>query len=116
MTVKNFGMMVIGMMMIGTTTVFGKTNTTVNNDRHGKGRTEVVVITNHDRGHMGDRHMRGREMDRFMMKHMMEGRHIFGRHGECKVCHMDKHEIMKFEREMRHNAHRPMVKTSHFGR
>jgi len=113
--------MVIGMMILGTTTVFGKTNTTVHNDRHFNNRTEVIVVNNHDKG-MGRmveyRHM-NREMDRFMINHILDGRHIFGRHGECKVCHMDRHEIHKVERELRHhNTPRPMPlhKISHFGR
>ena len=116
MTAKNFGMMVIGMMILGTTTVFGKTNTTVHNDRHNNIRTEVVVINNHGRGM--DRMAAHRHMDRLMIKHILDRRHMFNRYGECNVCHMDRHEIRKAERDLRHNhvAPRPMIKTSHFGR
>lgn len=116
MTAKNFGMMVIGMMILGTTTVFGKTNTTVHNDRHNNVRTEVVVINNHNNGRMVAHHHMDHHMDRFMVKHILDGRHMFNRYGECNVCHMNRHEIRKAEHELRHNhvAPRPMMKTSHF--
>lgn len=109
--------MVIGMMLIGTTTVFGKTNTMVHNNRHSNTRTEVVVINTHDRCMdkiAGHRHSVC-EMDRHMVNHILNGRHIFNRFGECKVCHLDKYEIVKVERELRH-SHRPVVKTNRFVR
>jgi len=120
---KNFfGIVMVG-MILGTTTVFGKTNVNVHNDRFNNNRTEVVVINRHDKGmdRMVERRMMNRNMDRFMINHILEGRHIFGHHGECKVCHMDRHEIHKVERELRHHNNprpvpMPVHKTSHFGR
>lgn len=101
-------MMVIGMMLIGTTTVFGKTTTTVNNNRHGDKHAEVIIVNTHDK-HFdktpGRRHINVREMDRRMVNHMLDGRHIMDRHGDCKVCHMNRHEIIRVERELRSMNH-----------
>lgn len=122
MTTKNFGMMVIGMMLIGTTTVFGKTNTTVKNDRHFDVHTECNLRHIHNGSCNGtpavDSHKIFPGMSMEMRKHIMSGHHVYGRHNECKICHLSKNDIKKIEREMHnnHNAPRPVVKTSHFGR
>lgn len=117
MTTKNFGMMVIGMMLIGTTTVFGKTNTTVHNNRHGNTRTEVVVVNTHN-GCMDKMHNHRemvRHMDRNTVDHILNGRHVFNRFGECKVCHLNRHEIINVERELR-SVNRPVVTPNRFAR
>ncbi len=106
-------MMITGMMILGTATIFGKTTTNVHHDKMHNTRTEVVVVTNHS---MFDRHMRPGMDRRFFINHMMEGRHIFGHNHECKVCHLTRHQIHEIEKDMRHNHHTPTVKPNHFRR
>lgn len=113
-------MMITGMMILGTLTTFGKTNTNVHHDRNHNTRTEVVVVTNHNHG-MFDRHMRPGMDRRFFINHMMEGRHYFGHNHECKVCHLTRHQIHEIEKDMRHQHvaphHTPApVKPNHFRR
>lgn len=109
----NFCTMVIVLLVMSCSSMNAKTNVNRHNDRHAAARTEMahhrahgghrnkVVVVEH-RGpahHMG--HHMHRHMDGRMREHMLMGRHIFGRHHVCRVCHMTPREIRHFEREIR---------------
>ena len=77
-------MMVIGMMILGTATAFGKSNFNVD-----------------------------KRMDKKMEKHFNEGKHKFDKHGMCKKCSLTIYEIRSVEREMRNSRPTPPPAPAH---
>ena len=96
-------MMVIGMMILGTATAFGKSSANV--DKYGahKDPHTMTVHMNCRIRHNHTKHCGNTfsvRMDRKMEKHFRDGKHKFNKHDVCKKCNLSLHEIHSVEREM----------------
>lgn len=82
------------MMVIGTATMNGKTNTrpAMNNRPH----TEVIVVSNNHG-----------VMPHHAVRPIPHHIHKFNRHHTCRICHLTEREIIRMERMKHHNTHHP---------
>ena len=101
-TIKS--MMVITMMILGTMTTFGKTNT----NSHNPSRVQTV------RKECNLRHIHNRNcgktvvisrpcpvMDKQLRKHIVKGNHRYDRRGVCSKCHLTVSEVHRYEHQLR---------------
>jgi len=101
-------MMVIGMMILGTTTSFASSNTAIDKN-HNTPKKECHLRHIHD-SHCGgmsvaDKHCVYPGMDKKLRNHIIKGNHKFNHSGVCKKCNMTMREIQHVERGMEINRH-----------
>ena len=96
-------MMVITMMILGTMTTYGKTNT----ESHNPYRTQTIKKECRLR-HIHDKSCQRTAtitkpcpvMDKKLQKHIIKGNHKYDRRGVCHKCHLTISEIHRYEHRM----------------
>ena len=109
-------MMVIGMMILGTATAFGKSNFNVDKYNATKAPYTMIVHKNCKIRHKHNKYCGDAftvRMDKKMEKHFNEGKHKFDKHGMCKKCSLTIYEIRSVEREMRNSRPSPPPAPAH---
>lgn len=106
-------MMVIGMMILGTVTTFGKTTTNVDKHIVSHNAANTVVVVHSTKKpcmlrHIHDSRCGGAPngqkvfpgMTNKVRNHIIKGNHRFNRHGVCTKCDLTASQIHHIEHEM----------------
>ena len=103
-------MMVIGMMILGTATAFGKSNFNVDKYNATKAPYTMTVHKDCKIRHKHDKYCGNSftvRMDKKMEKHFNDQKHKFDKRGMCKKCSLTIYEIHSVERELRNSRPTP---------